>query len=321
MRKNLLLFIILSSLSAFANVDQIKTALSGISNCTNFLKVDSDNVYLGYGYYSNSSGGYHTKKPTPLTIIPVNQPDNKIEIQISDSAIDLISKGNSLWVLTYTGLEEWDKSNWNRIAVYETYPNNENYGFEENATQMVEYKEKLIISYGRLGFSIFDLNSRKVVHHEKLMQNLLPLESKVTGVAVIGDKAYFALDSFTLVQEPSAEKPFQGIIVYDLINSKILHKLDGMEPGSDNLFSYDNKLVISFYGIPLFRYDAEKLTGSKLPGPTYRISRFPETGRLLGKPTLDKDYIYTCFQKMPMEDGAKIERVPRVWPRKDLKLD
>ena len=320
MRKLLLCLGVFWSLSSFANanVEQVKAALADVNNCRNFLKSDSENLFLGYGFYSNSEGGFHLPKPTSLTIIPIANPENKKQIEITDSAIDMLFDGDQAYILTYTGLEQWDRKSWTRVATYPTYGFDTSFAFEEHATQMARYKDQLIISHGRLGFSVFDLNTKKIKLTMKLAQDRLPLESKVTGVAVVGDKAYFAVDSFTMVQDPNAERPFQGMVVVNLVNYKVEEQLDGMEPGSDNLFAYDNKLIISFYGIPLMKYDVSKLTGKRMPGPTHRISIFPEMGRLLGKPTLEGDYIYTCFQNM---EGDTIKRVPRVWLRKDLKLD
>ncbi len=318
MKKLLLFLSAFWSLSAFANVEQVKSALEGVNSCRNFLKSDGENLFLGYGYYSNSEGGFHQPKPTLMTIIPIAQPENKKQVEVSDSAIDMLFDGDQAYVLTYTGLEQWDKKSWTRVATYPTYGFDTSFAFDAHATQMDRYKDQLIISHGRFGFSIFDLNSKKIVHTQKLAQDRLPLESMATGVAVVGDKAYFALDSFTMVQDPNSEKPFQGMVVVNLLNRQVEEKLDGMEPGSHNLFAYDNKLVVSFYGIPLMKYDVSKLKGTRMPGPTHRISVFPEMGRLLGKPTLEGDYIYTCFQNM---EGDTMKSVPRVWLRKDLKLD
>jgi hypothetical protein len=310
-----------SPLAAFAGIDEIKSALAGINNCRNFLKVESQYIFLGYGFYSNSSGGFHLQKPTLMTVIPVSRPEHKFQIEISDSAIDLITHGDLLYILTYTGIEEWNTQTWTRLGVYPTQNYSTELAFEEHATQMAEYKNQLVISHGRLGISIFDRDLKKIIFQQKLVQNRLPLESKATGIAVIGDKAYVALDSFTLQEDPHApKKPFQGIVVFDLQSRNVISELDGMEPGSDNLFAYNNRLIVSFYGIPLLKFGVERLTGTRMPGPQSRISIFPEQGRLLGKPTLDSEYIYTCFQRMPQKPGESIERVPRVWPRKNLRL-
>lgn len=299
--------------------DLIRKKVEGVKNCQNFFHVDDQNIYFGYGFYSNTPGGLHVAKPTNLLVIPLTD-KAPLNLKMQDSAIDILPIENRLYILTHTGLEEWDKGTLTFIRRHPTYLRGQQMGWEQHPTQMARYQDKLIMAHGRLGMSVFDLKSKAIVYQSLLAQGRLPLESKVTGVTVLGDKAYFILDSFSILDAHTRPQPFQGVIVMNLKTYAIEAELDGLEPGSDAAFAYEGRLVISMYGIPLLKYDVSRLKGTKLPGPIARISHFPDEGRWLGKPQLDGENVYTCFQVIPEDVHGEIVWRPRVWKRSDLRL-
>lgn len=309
-----------AEMSAAEKAELVKSRVADIGLCRNFFHVDEQNIYLGYGFYSNSPGGWHSEQPTNMLVLPLKD-QSKIALKMQDSAIDIMTTPDRLFVLTYTGLEEWNKETLTFIRKHATYNQAQQMRWEDHPNQMARYQDKLIFAHGRLGMSVMDLNSKAIVYQTKLAQERLPLESKVTGVTVIGDKAYFVLDSYSIVKENEEPKPFQGLIVMDLKTYKIESQMEGLEGGSDSLFSYEGRLIISMYGIPLIKHDVNRLKGSKIPGAIARLSRFPEEGRFLGKQQLDSEYVYTCFQVVPQDIGGQYYRVPRVWKRSDLKLN
>lgn len=324
--KSILLALIFVFQSAYAQMtpaekaELVKKRVADINLCRNFFHVDDQYIYLGYGFYSNSPGGLHTAQPMNMVVLPLHGA-SKFALKMQDSAVDIMTTEDRIFVLTYTGLEEWNKETLTFLKKYGTYNLNQAMGWEDHPTQMARYQDKLVFAHGRLGMSVLDLKTKEIVFQTKLAQHRLPLESKVTGVTVIGDKAYFVLDAFSLVDEKDEPKPFQGLITMDLKTYKVESQMEGLEGGSDSLFTYSGRLVISMYGIPLIKHDVNRLKGEKIPGAIARISRFPEEGRFLGKQQLDSEYVYSCFQVVPQEINGVFKRVPRVWKRSELKLN
>jgi len=297
-----------------------KEAVEYLSACGNFIRFDDENVYTGFGTYW--TGNHQPRQPQPniLRFVPI-QKLTEFQVDTLDSVIDVVKYKQLNYVLTYSGIEEWDLKNFKRLNQYKTHILNRPLGDEEHPQAFALYKNKLIIAHGRLGVSFFDLDTKQITRAYAVAQGQYPLQSVVKGISVSGRYAYAVLDSYTLVDQH--EKPaFRGIAVIDMENENTVAELDGMDPGADSVISDDRVAIVSFYGQPLWKYSVSSLQSSKLPQPLKRVWKFPVEGHPTGKAAIDTENYYTCYSKMPEPgQGPYFIKVPMVLNRKVLFLD
>lgn len=297
----------------------LKTAIESQPSCSNFIRYDDDSIFLGFGQYKK--GFEEPRQPIPgyLVVAPITNKNQPQTLATSDSAIDVIREGNSLFVLTYSSIEEWDLATESLQAQHATYAINGPLAYFQHAQAFARWGDKVIIAHGRLGVSFFDLKKRRVVNQFPLVRYQLPLESIATGVAVVGKFAYVAMTSFHLV--PTGKQPFRGVIVIDMEKERVVSELDGMDPGADSAVSDGAKLIVSFGGNPIWKYAVNDLKGSQIPEPEQRIWRFPVNGHPVGHASVDEKYYYTCFEKAPAKPGGYRYHVPLALDRRLLMLD
>lgn len=301
--------------------EKIKDAVEYLSACGNFIRYDSENVYTGFGPYWTSNEKPRQPKPALMRFVPIDH-ITEYQIETQDSVVDVFKNGASTYVLTYSGIEEWDLSQFRRISTYNTNLLSRPFQDEEHPKAFAQYKNKLVIAHGRLGISFFDMNTKKITRAFPVVLSHRPLESVVNGITVSGKYAFAALDSYSLVSD--REKPaFRGIVVIDLETEAVVAELDGMDPGADSIVSDEKVAIVSFYGQPLWKYSVSGLAAaSTLPSPLKRFWKFPVEGRQTGKASMDDKYYYTCFSRMPKEgEGSYFIKVPMVLDRKVLMLD
>jgi hypothetical protein len=313
--------LLLVSLSAFAgpSPETVKHALESQPACANFVRFDDENLYLGFGSYRN--GWEEPRHPIPATlrVSSLSRPAESFVLPLKDAAIDSVRDGNALFVLTYSGIEEWDLSSRQRAAVYPTYAYGKEMAYMEHPRAFARYGNTLIIAHGRLGLSFFDLKTRRITNQYRLLQEQLPAESMAMGVAVSGKYAYVVMDNFTMA--PPGKKPaFRGVIVIDMESEQVIRELDGMDPGVDAAVADKGSLVASFGGMPVWKYNLGDLNTSTLPGPAAQIWRFPSQGHPVGKPAMDEKYYYTCFLRAPEKPGGSYKAVPVAFSRSELML-
>jgi hypothetical protein len=320
--------VLLSLLTAFSaaqaasNSETIKTVLEAQISCSNFVRYDSQNIYLGFGAYKLGVEEPRSPIPGAISVAPLNG-SPAFTLNTKDSAIDVVTSNNQAVVLTYTSIEEWNLNTRERTAEYPTYAIAGPLEYKQHAEAMALYNDKLIMAHGRLGVSIFNLKTKRLSNQFRLVRNQLPLESMATGVTVQGHFAYILMDNFSLV--PAGQKQaFRGIIVIDLNSETVVAQLDGIDPGSDSILSDSKRVIISYGGIPIWKYDISALRGSQMPEPLIRIWRFPTQGHPTGAATMDDKYYYTCFSKAPAfpgDNGGVFRRVPMALDRRVLILD
>lgn len=301
--------------------EKIKEAVERLSSCGNFIRFDNENIYTGFGSYGINNETPRAPKPSSIRIVPIDQ-FAEYQIETLDSAIDFVKTNTSAFVLTFSGLEEWDLSQPKRIAIYKTSLLPRPFQHEEHPRAFAQYKDKLIIAHGRLGVSFFDLKSKKTTRSIPLVVSQRPLESVVHGITISGRYAFAALDGYSVVGKE--EKPaFRGIVVIDLETESVVSELDGMDPGADSITSDSNVAIVSFRGQPLWKYSVAGLSkATSLPAPLKRFWKFPIEGRPTGKASLDDKYYYTCFARKPkVGEGTNYVRVPMVFDRRVLMLD
>jgi hypothetical protein len=294
----------LLSLQAFGKPDPevVKRALESTPTCSNFVRYDDDNIYLGFGYYRRWLEEPRNPIPATLRIVPLLSPEKVVTLTTADAAIDSVRFGNSLFILTYSGIEEWDLSANSRQALYATYAFPGVMAYMEHAQAFARYGDKVIIAHGRLGISIFSLKTKRLVNQFRILQSQLPLESMATGVTVEGKYAYVIMDNFSLVE--NGEPAFRGIVVIDLEKEAVVTEMKGLDPGADSVASDGNKLIVSYGGNPIWKYSLSNLHGYTLPPPENTVRPFPVDGHPIGSAAMDEKYYYSCFSKAP----------PKAWP-------
>ncbi len=317
-----LISLFFSSAIAAPNSELLKKVLESQKSCQSFVRFDEKNIYLGFGaYLSGLMDPYREPVPGVLRVVPLDG-SAAFDIRLKDSPVDLVTRGAELYVLTYTSLLEVDLDQRSIVREHRPYIFSGQLEYKEHAEGMAQYKNKLIIAHGRLGFSIFDMDKKTISTQSRINQNQLPLESMAVGVTVQGSTAYIVVDSFSLV--PQGEKPpFQGLVLVNLEAEKIERELDGMAPGADAVVSDGNKLIVSFMGLPLWKYSLSSLKGGAMPPVETPVWSFPLKGHPTGAPAMDAKYYYTCFSQAPEKPGAGqlYKKIPVALDRRILILD
>lgn len=316
-----LVVILLSSVTfAQPQSEKLKTTVESLSACGNFIRFDNEYVYTGFGNYWTSPARPRVPKASILAYVSL-QDGVENQIETLDSVVDVIKIEKSTFVLTYSGIEEWDLELKTRLTTYNTNSFSRPYKDEEHPRAFARYKNKLVIAHGRLGISIFDLSSKKVTRTLAVATSHQPLESVVSGISVSGRYAVAVADSYSLVG-PNDKPAFQGLVVVDLETETIVSELNGLEP-ADSIISDGKFAIVSLYGQPLKKYSISKLTtATKLPAPASHLFKFPFDGRQFGQASMDDRYYYTCFSKMPGPgEGPYSKKMPLVFDRRVLMLD
>jgi hypothetical protein len=303
--------------------ENIKKAVAKLSACGNFIRFDTENVYTGFGNYWTSHRVPREPKSSILSYIPLHGEldQNEQQIVTSDSVIDVLKIKEITYVLTYSGLELWDLKQKQRLAFYKTHELNSPLDDEEHPRAFARYKDKLIIAHGRLGLVIFDLKTHRAVKTLQVASNQGPLESVVNGVTVSGSHAFAVVDSYSVVG-PNEKPAFQGLVILDLESERIVSELNGLPPGVDGIVSDEKMVIVSFYGIPLWKFSKQSLFNSKLPSPLRKVWKFPIEGHPIGKASMDSQHYYSCFLKAPLQgEGPLFKKISIALDRRALILD
>lgn len=321
MKSIFLSLLALFSALAFAQPDSeiVKAKLESQPSCANAVRFDDENIYLGFGEYRKLWEEPRQPIPATLTVAPLAEGAESFTLATTDAALDSIRDGNTLFILTYSGIEEWDLPSRKMINKIPTYAIGHTMAYMEHPRAFARFGDKAILAHGRLGVSFFDLKTKRIVNQFRLVQNQLPLESMAMGVTVQGNLAYVVMDNFSLVT--NGKPAFRGFVVINLDTQSVVSELDGMDPGVDSVTSIGNTLVASFMGYPIWKYDLVSLGGKSLPEPQQRISQFPGNGHPTGHAAMDDKYYYTCFVKAPAKPGGAYKLVPLALERSALKLD
>ena len=309
-----------TSMSA-ANQDpaNIKSVIEAQPNCENFVRFDANNSYFGFGDYRDSLHEPRAKIPSHVTVAPLDG-TAAYDLATLDSAVDITTLDTMAYVLTYSGLEQWDLVSKTRVAVFATYDIDREMKYKEHAMALARYGNWLIIAHGRIGVSFFDLTSHKLVQDYRLVANQSPLESMATGVTIQGRYAYVAVDNFNFDPKTNTAA-FRGLIIIDMDTQKVAAQLPGIDPGVTSITSDSKNLVVDFGGIPLWKYDISRLGNQKLSEPTQRLWQFPQGVSPIGHATMDATYYYTCVTIPPSSRGGHYTHRPMALDRHALRLD
>lgn len=220
--------------------------------------------------------------------------------------VDMEVYKDSIFLLTNQGIEERSLSKMTYTGGYRTTTLKSSFAFKtkESPTAMELWGDKILISHGRLGLSIFDIASKKIIKSLRLDEFQAPDESMATNIKVKGDKAYILMDNFTL--KPDKRLPaFRGIIVYDLKSERILNKSRMVDAGATGLNITDEFAYVSFRGFQLIvKYRLDDLESSKNATSLRRHFHFlPDNKYFLGNIYITGHRIYGCVKDM--ESGDK----------------
>jgi hypothetical protein len=297
--------------------DLVRQILQTKGSCENFVRYDEQYLYMGFGPYKLGLEEPRSPIPSEILVTPLREPSAEFALKTLDSVIESIRDGSDLWVLTYSGLEQWDLTTKKRKQVYQTYVKNEVLKYREHARGMARFLNLFVIAHGRLGVSIFDMDKKRLVFQDRLLQSQQPIESQAMDVVVDVDKALILFDNFSLV-DPSQKPGFRGIVVLDLKTNTVIMKSDGLPPGADSLAQFGDDLWISFMGYPIGLIRLPDLYNTK--GSMAVNVKFPniKLGHPMGKGVLlEKDYL-TCYLKYSATPGGKSKKVPLVYSRSEI---
>ena len=78
-------------------------------------RFDENNLYLGFGFYKKGLEEPRHPIPATLDVRPLNG-GTAFTLPTNDAALDIATEGNHAFVLTYSGIEEWDLAQKARLA-------------------------------------------------------------------------------------------------------------------------------------------------------------------------------------------------------------
>jgi hypothetical protein len=317
------LFFATVSAQAAPNSELIRATLESQPNCGGVVRFDDTNLYQGFGSYRLGLEEPRNPIPGRLRVAPFDGTPS-FELATDDAAIDVITDGDTVYILTFSSIEEWSLKAKTKIATYSTYAINGPLAYKEHSEAFARSGDTLIIAHGRLGVSFFNIKTKRLTNQFRLLKWQLPLESMATGVTVQGDLAYVVMDNFHVTRPGDGIKIFRGIIVINMKSQQVVQELGGMDPGADAILSDSKKVIVSFGGMPIWKYGIGSLKGSSIPEPEYRLWKYPVKGHPTGAPAMDDKYYYTCYLKAPAypgENGGYYKNVPMVLDRRVLFLD
>lgn len=313
----LTLLLISFSLQA-ASPELIKTTLEAQPACANFVRLADEKLVLGFGPYWPLGRNERFNVPSPLRVIPLGS-TSMMETQTLDSGIDALQIGDRLFVLTFDALEERMADSLDLVQAHPTHNlDQQELKYRQHPTAMIRSGNQILISHGRLGVTVFDLATRSITKRVALLQSQMA-ESEAVGLTLAQGKIFVLMDSFTL---PSPGNPpvFQGLIVIDPATMTVEKELAGMDPGASEVVAMNDGLLISYLGMPLWKFRYQDLNGTKLPRPRAVVFSFGMAGHPTGRLLVDDTYIHGCFMKMPDAPGGRVVNIPRSLLRTDLKL-
>jgi hypothetical protein len=311
-----ILFLVSFSIRA-ATPELIKATLEAQPSCANFVRLAEDKLVLGFGHYWPLGASERLHVPSPLRVIPLGS-TSVLETQTLDSGIDALQWDDRLFVLTFEGLEERMASSLELLQVHPTQTEDRVLRYREHPTAMIRSGNHILISHGRLGVSVFDLETRSLVKRIPLLQSQMG-ESQAVGLTLAHGKLFVLMDSFTL-PTPNNPPAFRGLIVLDPATLKVERELAGIDPGASEVIAVNDGLLISFLGMPLWKFRTQDLQGTKLPRPRAITFSFGLPGHPTGRLLVDDTYIHGCFMKLPDAPGGRVRNITRSLSRADLKL-
>ena len=305
-----------------------EAAFSALKRCTGPVFFSENYLFSGYGTYltfaATTTDASTKRPPTPgyFDRVELANPEKTVRTQTTDGVLDFAVDGRSLFVLTYTAIEEWDAVTLKPLATYPTYHYDNDFKYKQNPSSWTRVGDKLVIAHGRLGYSVFNLKTKSLETQAmfairyNIVNRPAPVESQAVAVAPYkGSQVIFLMDNFSR----SDDKPaLRGFLLFDLNQHEILKEIPDLDPGAESLLNLKGTLSIGFPGflvkVPAVDFP-DHVNFEEMANRTWS---FPAKGTPIGRPTFDEKNIYTCFRKAPEKPGGKYESIPMILNRKVL---
>lgn len=311
--------LLLSSVAMASNLE--KAFLNYGAQCNAVVKVQDNVLLVGHNNWDvEARRSYGLYKVTDLS-----NPENTVPFvtENGERIVDLVKYKDSLFVLTREGLLERSLKDYTVKGHYKTTTRSGKLLRKQHPTGMELVGDKLFIAHGRLGFAIFDINSRALQKTETLSDivNSEGEESTATDVQFDGKYVYFVMDNYTIKTRPKAIPAFRGFVVYSPEHKAVVKLARIPDPGATGLSLMSNgNLLVNYQGFAAVTEYSVKdiLTSKETLHATKRAWKYPNEhyGSNRGKIFIDGDKMYTCFYQS--EDEKTFHFVRRVFNLQDL---
>lgn len=247
------------SFHAFAGPDSelLKKVLESQGGCENFVKYDDHFVFLGLG---------------PAVGVAPLDGSPAFQLLTNDTGLDMLTAGSTAYILTTSAVEEWNLDTRTRRGLYPTSTVTGSLAYMQHAQSFARDGNRLIIAHGRLGISVFDMQTKTIAAMIPLLGWQLPYESMAMGIAISGRTAYIGMDNFHLGSLPSGQPVFHGVITMDLDSMKVTSEMTGLDIGVTDMLVDSKVLIANYGGLPIWKYSLSSIKGGPaLPEPVRRV--------------------------------------------------
>lgn len=239
------------------------------------------------------------------------------DLAVGSNVVDVKILGNVLYVLYPTKIQEWDLTTRALVSETTTIQKSRGQGLREGALAMDWHGDQLVIAHGRLGYAIYDTKSHSITTTKVVLQDQAPLESAVVDVKVLGDRAIFVVDRYTLVRG-SQKMPFHGFLVVDLTSQNEIHRSLGGDIGAKMLEIVGETVMVGFDG-PIQSFRFAEVTGRGDVQLRRSVSKYAMPGHPFGQPSIVGDKLFSCFVQSSAPGSTK-KSVPIVLDLSTFKL-
>lgn len=308
-----ILILMLMSLSLHASEQAMINAFYDLNTCGNFTERQGDWIIIGEGPYRRWME--EPRSPIPSILKMKNfKTGERRNLEIEDSATRAIIEGESLFVLTYDGIEKWDLKTNSKVAKWKTsHFDQRELRYKEHPTDMLIYQGKVYLSHGRQGLTVLDATSGEFLKQINPLGDQVPFESQATAIGRIGSNIILIWDNFSL-SRPGKKKAFRGFTVYDTLKSEFSIIRGPLDPGNVSLNIDQQKMYVGFSGI-FHEYDFRKLSSRRRLRADKLHYAFPDRAKPYRRSLITESNVIGCWS-FP-GDGV-VKRVPYVFNRKEI---
>lgn len=250
-----------------------------------------------------------------LRITSLKNLEQSYDLTTDDTIVDVKIKDTKLYALTETTVEAWELNTWKHLFSAPSHPDvSKNSKWSKKATGFIFRDNKLLITHGVMGFSLFNPTTQQV---EKTIS--LPTISSAQDITLINpEMALVAVDN-------ADEAEFRGLYVLNLSTLDIVKqiKIDNAYPLSIRTLG-KNSLLIGYIST-IWKFDLSAALKGQEALPNRRTWKFPGLFDvdLRGKIFYDAQNMYSCFGVFQNDAGSMIARKPTAlaFPLLDLKLN
>lgn len=273
-----------------AESDSLETSFKSVPLCSGPVTADATRVarVAGRGQIAVTGTG-------AFESFDLFTDENVVALELRDS---------TLWVLLPDKIQEWDLRERKLMSETPT-ATGISVASREAATGMDWSGNNLVIAHGRLGYAVFNTDTRTVIERQAVLENQKPLGSALTGVTVLGDRALFTVDNFSVSPDT-----FRGFLLVDLRTAKVVQSARGLDAGSVAVNHFGDTVMVGFDG-PVQSFRLSEILGRPSVRAIKAVSTFPKAGHPIGRPAIVGTKVFTCFLAADAP-GAEKTFVPMV---------